>query len=170
MDSTQLLNFPWNEHIALYGRPKGTKLWTHNTNLSHTSRNVTDKQVELSSWGVRQISMLIYWGKLKNLHTFPHFIYGGKMECCDIPRLSTSTLFPRFIYKALFWLTCLAWIRILYIAYNSMEEDNLHVTEDIIQSLVRGIVGELFVPDNWPRQDQQFGATEDDHEINNRFC
>jgi hypothetical protein len=51
-----------------------------------------------------------------------------------------------------------------------MEEDNLHVTEDIIQSLVRGIVGELFVPDNWPRQDQQFGATEDDHEINNRFC
>ena len=51
-----------------------------------------------------------------------------------------------------------------------MEEDNLHVTEDIIQSLVRGIVGELFVPDNRPRQDQQFGATEDDHEINNRFC
>jgi hypothetical protein len=40
-----------------------------------------------------------------------------------------------------------------------MEEDNLHVTEDIIQSLVRGIVGELFVPDNRPRQDQQFGAT-----------
>jgi hypothetical protein len=26
--------------------------------------------------------------------------------------------------------------------------------------LVRGIVGELFVPDNGPRQDQQFGATE----------
>ena len=26
--------------------------------------------------------------------------------------------------------------------------------------LVRGIVGELFVPDNRPRQDQQFGATE----------
>jgi hypothetical protein len=54
-----------------------------------------------------------------------------------------------------------------------MEEDNLHVTEDIIQLLVRGIVGELFVPDNRPRQDQQFGATEvteDDHEINNRFC
>jgi hypothetical protein len=41
-----------------------------------------------------------------------------------------------------------------------MEEDNLHVTEDRIQSLVRGIVGELFVPDNRPRQDQQFGATE----------
>jgi hypothetical protein len=34
------------------------------------------------------------------------------------------------------------------------------VTEDRIQSLVRGIVGELFVPDNRPRQDQQFGATE----------
>jgi hypothetical protein len=28
------------------------------------------------------------------------------------------------------------------------------------QSLVQGIVGELFVPDNRPRQDQQFGATE----------
>jgi hypothetical protein len=42
-----------------------------------------------------------------------------------------------------------------------MEEDNLHVTEDRIQSLVRGMVGELFVPDNRPRQDQQFGATED---------
>jgi hypothetical protein len=42
----------------------------------------------------------------------------------------------------------------------SMEEDNLHVTEDRIQSLVQGIVGELFVPDNRPRQDQQFGATE----------
>jgi hypothetical protein len=41
-----------------------------------------------------------------------------------------------------------------------MEEDNLHVTEDIIQSLVRGIVGELFVPDNRHRQDQKFGATE----------
>ena len=41
-----------------------------------------------------------------------------------------------------------------------MEEDNLHVTEDRIQSLVREIVGELFVPDNRPRQDQQFGATE----------
>ena len=48
-----------------------------------------------------------------------------------------------------------------------MEED---LTEDRIQSLVRGIVGELFVPDNRPRQDQQFGATEDDHEINNRVC
>ena len=31
-----------------------------------------------------------------------------------------------------------------------MEEDNLHVTEDIIQSLVRGMVGELFVSDNRP--------------------
>jgi hypothetical protein len=31
-----------------------------------------------------------------------------------------------------------------------MEEDNLHVTEDRIQSLVRGMVGELFVPDNRP--------------------
>jgi hypothetical protein len=41
-----------------------------------------------------------------------------------------------------------------------MEEDNLHVTEGRIQSLVQGIVGELFVPDNRPRQDQQFGATE----------
>jgi hypothetical protein len=41
-----------------------------------------------------------------------------------------------------------------------MEEDNLHATEDRIQSLVRGIVGELFVPDNRPRFDQQFGATE----------
>jgi hypothetical protein len=41
-----------------------------------------------------------------------------------------------------------------------MEEDNLHVTEDRIQSLVQGIVGELFVPDNRPRLDQQFGATE----------
>jgi hypothetical protein len=41
-----------------------------------------------------------------------------------------------------------------------MEEDNLHVTEDRIQSLVRGIVGELFVPGNSPRQDQQFRATE----------
>jgi hypothetical protein len=51
-----------------------------------------------------------------------------------------------------------------------MEEDNLHVTEDRIQSFVRGIVGELFFPDNRPRQDQPFGATEDDHEINNRFC
>jgi hypothetical protein len=51
-----------------------------------------------------------------------------------------------------------------------MEEDNLRVTEDRIQSLVRGIVGELFVPDNRPGQDQQFGATEDDHERNNRFC
>ena len=51
-----------------------------------------------------------------------------------------------------------------------MEEDNLHVTEDRVQSLVRGMVGELFVPDNRPKQDQQFGATEDDHEINNRFC
>ncbi|CAB4035026.1 Hypothetical predicted protein, partial [Paramuricea clavata] len=39
-----------------------------------------------------------------------------------------------------------------------MEEDNLHVTEDIIQSLAREIVGELFVPDNRPKQDQQFGA------------
>ena len=29
-------------------------------------------------------------------------------------------------------------------------EDNLHVTEDRIQSLVRGMVGELFVPDNRP--------------------
>jgi hypothetical protein len=44
----------------------------------------------------------------------------------------------------------LAWKRI----------SNLHVTEDRIQSLARGIVGELFVPDNRPRQDQQFGATE----------
>ena len=51
-----------------------------------------------------------------------------------------------------------------------MGDDNLHVTEDRIQSLVRGIVGELFVPDNRPGQDQQFGVTEDDHEINNRFC
>ena len=52
-----------------------------------------------------------------------------------------------------------------------MEEDSSHVTEDRIKSLVRGIVGELFVPDNRPRQDQQFGATvtEDDHEINHRF-
>ena len=55
-----------------------------------------------------------------------------------------------------------------------MEEDSSHVTEDRIQSLVWGIipiVGELFVPDNRPRQDQQFGATvtEDDHEINHRF-
>ena len=52
-----------------------------------------------------------------------------------------------------------------------MKADSSHVTEDIIQSLVRGIVGELFVPDNRPRQDQQFGATvtEDDHEINHRF-
>jgi hypothetical protein len=52
-----------------------------------------------------------------------------------------------------------------------MEEDSSHVTEDRIQSLVRGIVGELFVPDNKPRQDLQFGATvtEDDHEINHRF-
>jgi hypothetical protein len=52
-----------------------------------------------------------------------------------------------------------------------MEEDSSHVTEDRIQSMVRGIVGELFVPDNRPRQDQQFGATvtEDDHEINHRF-
>jgi hypothetical protein len=41
-----------------------------------------------------------------------------------------------------------------------MKEDNLHVTEDRIQAFVRGIVGELFVPDNRPRQDQQFGATE----------
>ena len=41
-----------------------------------------------------------------------------------------------------------------------MEEDNLHVTEDIIQSLARGIVGELFVPDNRLRKDQQFGDTE----------
>jgi hypothetical protein len=41
-----------------------------------------------------------------------------------------------------------------------MEKDNLHVMQDRIQSLVRGIVGELFVPDNRPRQDQQFGATE----------
>jgi hypothetical protein len=48
-----------------------------------------------------------------------------------------------------------------------MGDDNLHVTEDRIQSLVRGIVGELFVPYNRPRQDQQFGVTEDDHEINN---
>jgi hypothetical protein len=51
-----------------------------------------------------------------------------------------------------------------------MEEDNLHVTEDRIQSLVRGMVGELFVPDNRPyanrpRQDQKFGATDDDHVI-----
>jgi hypothetical protein len=98
----------------------------------------------------QQISILIYLGR-KNLHSFPHFVYGGRIECRD---------FQRFNYKALFWLTCLAWIRILYIAYNSMEEDNLHVTEDRSQSLVRGIVGELFVPDNRPRQDQQFGATE----------
>jgi hypothetical protein len=31
-----------------------------------------------------------------------------------------------------------------------MEEDNLHVTEDRIQSLVWGIGGELVVPDNGP--------------------
>jgi hypothetical protein len=53
-----------------------------------------------------------------------------------------------------------------------MKEDSSHVTEDRIQSLVRGIVGELFVPDNRPRQDQQFGATvtEDDHEITINFA
>ena len=53
-----------------------------------------------------------------------------------------------------------------------MEDDNLApVTEDRIQSLVRGIVGELFVPDNRPnnrpRVDQQFGVIEE--EINHRF-
>jgi hypothetical protein len=114
-------------------------------NLSHTSRNVTHTirishtQVEMSHTkksnflrGVfgKLASMLIYLGR-KNLHIFPHFVYGGRIECCK---------FPRFNYKALFWFTCLAWIRILYIAYNSMEEDNLHVTEDRLQSLVRGIV------------------------------
>ena len=48
---------------------------------------------------------------------------------------------------------------------------NLHVTEDRIQSLVRGIVGELFDPDNRtnnrPREDRQLGSNED--EINHRF-
>jgi hypothetical protein len=73
---------------------------THKLEKSHTqygsshtqSRNVTHKKVELSSWGVRQISMLIYLGR-HILHTFPHFVYGGRIECCD---------FPRFNYKALF--------------------------------------------------------------------
>ena len=45
-----------------------------------------------------------------------------------------------------------------------LNKDTLHRIQQ------HGIVGELFVPDNRPRQDQQFGATEDDHEINNRFC
>jgi hypothetical protein len=121
---------------------------------------MSHKKVEFSSWGVRQISMLIYLGR-KNLHTFPHFVYGGRIECCD---------YPRFNYKALFWLTCLAWIMILFHRIQQHGRGYLHVTEDRIQSLVRGMVGELFVPDNRPRQDQQFGATEDDHEIYNRFC
>ena len=133
--------------LPAYGRPKGTKLWTHtqlspmlvntmkahtcNTkrsqktfeprankpNLSNTGRNVTHtirtshtqvemsprdvthKQVEISSCGVRQISMLIYWGR-KHLHTFPHFVYGGRIECCDFPRLSTKRSFPAFYLQS----------------------------------------------------------------------
>ena len=67
---------------------------------SHTQVEMSHKKkVELSSWGIRQISMLIYIGR-KNLHTFPHFVYGVIAgECCDFPGLN---------YKALFWLTCLA--------------------------------------------------------------
>jgi hypothetical protein len=120
---------------TFYGRPKGTKLWTHtqlspmlvNTmkahtcnmkrsqktfeprankpNLSHTSRNVTHtirishtqvemlhKKVELSSWGVRQISILIYLGR-NNLHIFLHFVYGGRIKYCEFPRFTTKHSF-----------------------------------------------------------------------------
>jgi hypothetical protein len=65
---------------------------THNTNLSHTSRNVTHKKVELPSWGVRQISMLIYLGR-NNLHIFPHFVYGERIKYCESPRFKTRVAF-----------------------------------------------------------------------------
>ena len=60
---------------------------THTIRTSqHTSRNVAHKKVELSSWGVRQIRMLIYLGR-ENLHIFPNFVlYGGRLKCCDFPR------------------------------------------------------------------------------------
>ena len=53
-----------------------------------------------------------------------------------------------------------------------MEEDSSHVMEDRIQSLVRGIVGELFVSDSPGKISNLVPlatVTEDDHEINHRF-
>ena len=46
--------------------------------LTHKSKCHTQK-VELPSWGVWQISMLIYLGR-QNLHIFPHFVYGGRIK------------------------------------------------------------------------------------------
>jgi hypothetical protein len=60
-----------------------SKCHTHNTKHKSKCHTQWHKKVELSSWGVRQISMLIYLGR-KNLHTFPYFVYGGRVECCDL--------------------------------------------------------------------------------------
>jgi hypothetical protein len=48
-------------------------------NLSHTSRNVTHKKVELSSLGVRQISMLIYLGRKICIHFRTLFYTAGDL-------------------------------------------------------------------------------------------